>query len=252
MVLNDALPEIEIDPERYTVTIDGERIEPQARGGAAAGAALFPVLRTPMVDRVPIPIRCSSRSPGTRDAASDRAADERARSPARAAAGRGARRRASSRWSCRPARCCIPGRCCITTDGRVLRRRAAPTRTCWSSRPRDIAEAARVGHLIGNLHRDIEVDGDGDVVALGRRPRPAPDIAFARAPALPFERGRAAPFHGRAARRSTRIDSGARPGRAAAAAAAVRLAVSGRRLRALRRPRDLRGSSAPVCRSCAS
>jgi urease subunit alpha len=29
MVLNDALPSIEIDPERYTVTIDGERIEPR-------------------------------------------------------------------------------------------------------------------------------------------------------------------------------------------------------------------------------
>ncbi len=30
MILNDALPSIEIDPERYTVTIDGERIEPRA------------------------------------------------------------------------------------------------------------------------------------------------------------------------------------------------------------------------------
>ncbi|MDP9324322.1 MAG: urease subunit alpha, partial [Acidobacteriota bacterium] len=30
MVLNDALPSIEIDAERYTVTIDGERIEPRA------------------------------------------------------------------------------------------------------------------------------------------------------------------------------------------------------------------------------
>ena len=29
MILNDALPSIEIDAERYTVTIDGERIEPQ-------------------------------------------------------------------------------------------------------------------------------------------------------------------------------------------------------------------------------
>ncbi len=29
MVLNDAMPSIEIDSERYTVTIDGERIEPQ-------------------------------------------------------------------------------------------------------------------------------------------------------------------------------------------------------------------------------
>ncbi len=29
MVLNDSLPSIDIDPERYTVTIDGERIEPR-------------------------------------------------------------------------------------------------------------------------------------------------------------------------------------------------------------------------------
>jgi urease subunit alpha len=29
MALNDALPKIEIDPERYTVTVDGERIAPQ-------------------------------------------------------------------------------------------------------------------------------------------------------------------------------------------------------------------------------
>jgi hypothetical protein len=33
------------------------------------------------------------------------------------------------------------------------------------ARPRDLAEAARLGHLIGNLHRDLEADG-GDVVAL--------------------------------------------------------------------------------------
>src|SRR5258708_34163757 len=31
--------------------------------------------------------------------------------------------------------------------------------------PRDLAEAARVGHLIGNLHRDLEADG-AEVVAL--------------------------------------------------------------------------------------
>jgi len=29
MALNDALPRIAIDPERYTVTIDGERITPR-------------------------------------------------------------------------------------------------------------------------------------------------------------------------------------------------------------------------------
>jgi urease accessory protein len=32
-------------------------------------------------------------------------------------------------------------------------------------RPRSVEEAARIGHLIGNLHRDIEVRG-GDVIAL--------------------------------------------------------------------------------------
>jgi urease accessory protein len=31
--------------------------------------------------------------------------------------------------------------------------------------PRDIGEAARVGHLIGNLHRDVDVDG-AEVIAL--------------------------------------------------------------------------------------
>lgn len=32
-------------------------------------------------------------------------------------------------------------------------------------RPRNLGEAARVGHLIGNLHRDIDVDDDGTLVA---------------------------------------------------------------------------------------
>jgi urease accessory protein len=32
-------------------------------------------------------------------------------------------------------------------------------------RPRDSAEAARIGHLIGNLHRDIDIQPDG-IVAL--------------------------------------------------------------------------------------
>lgn len=31
--------------------------------------------------------------------------------------------------------------------------------------PRDIGEAARVGHLIGNLHRDVDVEGT-EVIAL--------------------------------------------------------------------------------------
>lgn len=37
-------------------------------------------------------------------------------------------------------------------------------------RPRDLAEAARVGHLIGNLHRDLDVADDGTLVALSDGP----------------------------------------------------------------------------------
>ncbi len=37
-------------------------------------------------------------------------------------------------------------------------------------RPRDLAEAARVGHLIGNLHRDLDVEDDGTLVALHDAP----------------------------------------------------------------------------------
>jgi urease accessory protein len=59
------------------------------------------------------------------------------------------------------------------------------------ARPRDLAEAARVGHLIGNLHRDIETRGD-DVVALA-------DAALANRlhrAGIPFVEDRRA-FHGR-------------------------------------------------------
>ena len=58
--------------------------------------------------------------------------------------------------------------------------------------PRDVAEAARVGHLIGNMHRDIHATGN-DVVAL------ADDVLaerLARA-GVSCERARR-PFHGRA------------------------------------------------------
>jgi urease accessory protein len=59
-------------------------------------------------------------------------------------------------------------------------------------RPRDLAEAARVGHLIGNLHRDLEAGGD-EVVALA-------DAALAdrlRRAGVPWAADRR-PFHGRA------------------------------------------------------
>jgi urease accessory protein len=60
------------------------------------------------------------------------------------------------------------------------------------ARPRTIDEAARVGHLIGNLHRDLEAT-DGVVVALA-------DAALAdrlRRAGVPFDEERRG-FHGRA------------------------------------------------------
>ena len=58
--------------------------------------------------------------------------------------------------------------------------------------PRDLAEAARIGHLIGNMHRDVHATGE-EIVAL------ADDVLadrLARAD-VPFERAKR-PFHGRA------------------------------------------------------
>jgi len=58
--------------------------------------------------------------------------------------------------------------------------------------PRDLAEAARIGHLIGNMHRDVHASGE-EIVAL------ADDVLadrLARAD-VPFERAKR-PFHGRA------------------------------------------------------
>jgi|GEM_PF-865709 len=37
-------------------------------------------------------------------------------------------------------------------------------------RPRDLSEAARAGHTIGNLHRDLDVLADGHLVALYDEP----------------------------------------------------------------------------------
>jgi urease accessory protein len=58
--------------------------------------------------------------------------------------------------------------------------------------PRDIAEAARVAHLVGNMHRDIHVEGQ-QIIAL------ADDTLLDRIHRIgaPVERTRR-PFHGRA------------------------------------------------------
>jgi urease accessory protein len=59
-------------------------------------------------------------------------------------------------------------------------------------RPRDIGEAARIAHLIGNMHRDIHVEGQ-EIVAL------ADDVLAERIRKIgaPVTRARRA-FHGRA------------------------------------------------------
>lgn len=84
-----------------------------------------------------------------------------------------------------------PGHVLHQASGRTYVVAAAPEDVIVI-RPRDVAEAARVGHLIGNLHRDLEADG-GDVVALA-------DAALAdrlRRAGVPFVEDRR-PFHGRA------------------------------------------------------
>jgi urease accessory protein len=87
----------------------------------------------------------------------------------------------------------------VLQPGQVLHRNgsrayvvAAASEDVLVARPRDLAEAARVGHLIGNLHRDIEASGS-EVVALA-------DAALAerlRRANVPFIEDRRA-FHGRA------------------------------------------------------
>jgi urease accessory protein len=88
----------------------------------------------------------------------------------------------------------------VLQPGQVLHRAAgrayvvtAAAEDVVVARPRSVAEAARLGHLIGNLHRDIEAEGD-EVVALA-------DTALAdrlRRAGVPFTAERRA-FHGRAA-----------------------------------------------------
>lgn len=57
-----------------------------------------------------------------------------------------------------------PGQVLHRAEGRAYVVAAAPEDVVVV-RPRTLADAARVGHVIGNLHRDIETDGNA-VVAL--------------------------------------------------------------------------------------
>lgn len=85
----------------------------------------------------------------------------------------------------------VPGQVLYRGNGRAYVVTAAPEEVIVA-RPRSLEEAARVGHLIGNLHRDVEAAGDV-VVALA-------DAALAdrlRRAGVPFAVERRA-FHGRA------------------------------------------------------
>jgi urease accessory protein len=84
-----------------------------------------------------------------------------------------------------------PGQVLYRGGGRSYVVAAAPEDVIVA-RPRNLDEAARVGHLIGNLHRDLEA-ADGVIVALA-------DAALAdrlRRAGVPFDLERRA-FHGRA------------------------------------------------------
>jgi urease accessory protein len=85
----------------------------------------------------------------------------------------------------------VPGQVLHRTASRSYVIEAAPEDVIVA-RPRTLEEAARVGHLVGNLHRDIEASGD-DVIALA-------DAALAdrlRRAGVPFAIERRA-FHGKA------------------------------------------------------
>ena len=44
MVNNDALPDIDVDPETFAIAVDGELVTPGPGRGAAPGPALLDVL----------------------------------------------------------------------------------------------------------------------------------------------------------------------------------------------------------------
>lgn len=62
----------------------------------------------------------------------------------------------------------LVGSTLYATDGKAYRITAAPE-DVLTIQPRSLAEAALVGHLIGNLHRDIDIVEDA-VIALWNAP----------------------------------------------------------------------------------
>ena len=139
----------------------------------------------------PIPVRALPPITPKRRRSADRGtADERARPAARPPSRRGAGRRgagAGARHRHGPA----PGQL-LHRDAEAAYVVAAADEDVLVVHPRDIGEAARIAHLIGNLHRDIHVEGS-EIVALA-------DGTLAERlekSGAPFERVRR-PFHGKA------------------------------------------------------
>lgn len=54
----------------------------------------------------------------------------------------------------------LPVGAVLHADGRTVYRIAAAAERVIEVRPRSLAEAAQVGHTIGNLHRDVDLVGD--------------------------------------------------------------------------------------------
>ena len=56
-----------------------------------------------------------------------------------------------------------PGQILLSESDRIYVVEAAPE-LVTVIRPRDVREAAAAGHLVGNMHRDIDLDGEGIAV----------------------------------------------------------------------------------------
>ena len=229
MALNDALPSIAIDPERYVVTIDGERIEPRAAADCRSRRDTFFFEEVEMSETITIQ-QLPSAAPPPPEAVV-------VHLPMTAHDRRRVRRLIDAPDGARLALELATGT--VLLPGQVIHRSparayvvSAALEDVLVARPRDLEEAARIGHLMGNLHRDIETRDRG-IIALA-------DAALAdrlRRAGVPFANELRA-FHGRAPGEHSALNS--LETSPPAAAAAVRLAVPRRRVRAFGRHRDLR------------
>ena len=210
MVNNDALPDIEVDPETFAITIDGERSSPP-RHRAPAGPALLDVLRRPMdtlaavarrrpaargrahpvrrassplcadgLDPADLPAYCRTRlATVTRIEAATAvvARHQRAGSPSHWTRSRPPGRRARPAPRCGPPRARWVAACCVWRAGRGR----------WPS-PAGRPRAAPAGARAGRHRRGDRAPGRS--LARLRRLRRRPDRARRRAQAAAARPGR--------------------------------------------------------------